>query len=304
MECNFCKKILSNTYCLNVHKRTSKKCLIIQQKKNDEDIRIDLLMCDYCNKSFSVSNLKKHLAVCKQKIHIDTIEEKKTHEQELEEIKKVYEQELEEIRKNSEQELEIRKNHEQEISELMDEIQKLKEHIIKIEAENNILSKDRELVHKIASQPKTVQNGNKINMINNFVYDPEKIKEMVEKKLTKNHIIDGQKGVAHFAYNTILKDVEGKLNYFCTDPSRSVFKFQNTEGGVEKDLKASKLTDLILTSGLKDKTINLAMNLWTKEDGSIDSEKFRIFNPPANEIIMMNSDNTIFRNELACLTSS
>ena len=51
----------------------------------------------------------------------------------------------------------------------MDEIQKLKEHIIKIEAENNILSKDRELVHKIASQPKTVQNGNKINMINNYI---------------------------------------------------------------------------------------------------------------------------------------
>ena len=27
-----------------------------------------------------------------------------------------------------------------------------------------------------------------------------------------------------------------------SDPSRSVFKFQNTEGGVEKDLKASKCT--------------------------------------------------------------
>jgi hypothetical protein len=286
MECEFCKSNFSSKSNLNYHQRNNKTCLNLQQKSSDKDIKIDLISCNFCNKSFSIPNLNKHIIICTNKKNKDKLK--------LEEIKKVHEQELQEIRKN----------HEQEISELMDEIQKLKEHIIKIEAENNILSKDRELVHKIASQPKTVQNGNKINMINNFVYDPEKIKEMVEKKLTKNHIIDGQKGVAHFAYNTILKDGEGKLNYFCTDPSRSVFKFQNTEGGVEKDLKASKLTDLILTSGLKDKTINLAMNLWTKEDGSIDSEKFRIFNPPANEIIMMNSDNTIFRNELACLTSS
>jgi len=286
MECEFCKSNFSSKSNLNYHQRNSKTCLNLQQKSSDKDIKIDLISCNFCNKSFSTPNMNKHIMICKNKKNKDKLK-------------------LEEIRKNHEQDLEeIRKNHEQEISELMYEIQKLKEHIIKIEAENNILSKDRELVHKIASQPKTVQNGNKINMINNFVYDPEKIKEMVEKKLTKNHIIDGQKGVAHFAYNTILKDGEGKLNYFCTDPSRSVFKFQNTEGGVEKDLKASKLTDLILTSGLKDKTINLAVNLWTKEDGSIDSEKFRIFNPPANEIIMMNSDNTIFRNELACLTSS
>ena len=87
------------------------------------------------------------------------------------------------------------------------------------------------------------------------------------------------------------------------DLSRNIFKFQNSEGELEKDIKANKLTDLIVSSGLKNKTCNIANNLWTKEDGSIDVENFRLFNPHANEIIMIESDNSIFRNELASLTA-
>ena len=70
MECNFCTKKLSGVNNLNVHKKTNKKCLLIQQKKNDDDINIDLSTCEFCNKSFTVSNLKKHLTVCKKKNYV------------------------------------------------------------------------------------------------------------------------------------------------------------------------------------------------------------------------------------------
>jgi hypothetical protein len=60
---------------------------------------------------------------------------------------------------------------------------------------------------------------------------------------------------------------------------------------------------MLIDAGIKNKSIDLANNLWMNDDGSINPERFRIFNPSANEIIMMENDNSIFRNELACLTS-
>ena len=75
------------------------------------------------------------------------------------------------------------------------------------------------------------------------------------------------------------------------------------KGEFEKDVKAKKLTSMLIDAGIKNKSIDIATNLWMNDDGSINPERFRIFNPNANEIIMMENDNSIFRNELACLTS-
>lgn len=107
--------------------------------------------------------------------------------------------------------------------------------------------------------------------MNNFFDNPEKIKQLVDEKLTRNHIVDGQKGVAHFAYNILLKDEDGNINYLCTDSSRSIFKFLNNDGIMEKDIKASRLTNLLFDAGIKQKTGFIANDLWTKKDGTIDA---------------------------------
>lgn len=52
-----------------------------------------------------------------------------------------------------------------------------------------------------------------------------------------------------------------------------------------------------------DKSHDIGKKLWTKEDGSYDSEKFQMYQPKIYEISSMNSDNSTFRNELACLTT-
>ena len=74
MECQFCEKIISTKGNLNYHQKTSKTCLKIQQKKSDQDIEIELNSCDYCNKSFSIRNFRKHS--CKNKIIFETKKEK------------------------------------------------------------------------------------------------------------------------------------------------------------------------------------------------------------------------------------
>ena len=115
---------------------------------------------------------------------------------------------------------------------------------MKLESVNIVYSQDREIVHKLALQPKTTSssNNNKIKINNNFFDNPERIKQMIDEKLTKDYICDGQKGVAKFACNNLLADENGNINYFCSDPSRHIFRFQNSEGNIEKDINANKLT--------------------------------------------------------------
>ena len=285
MECEFCKKSLSTLSNLNYHKKTNKLCQNIQLENNKDNIVSLLTSCEFCDKIFTFQTLKVHHKTCKKKTTHD-------HEKEKKEIET--KSLIEKINQQN-----------KEIEEKKKEIKILSDRIIELETANKIFSKDHDEIIKIANKPKniTTTNNNILNNTNFNFNDPQKVKLMIDSKLTKNHIVDGQKGVAQFAYDTILKDDNGNMNYFCTDTSRGMFRFQNAKGEFEKDVKAKKLTSMLIDAGIKNKSIDLANNLWTNDDGSINPERFRIFNPNAHEIIMMDNDNSIFRNELACLTS-
>ena len=285
MNCEYCDTNLKTLSSLNQHKKTNKKCLDIQ-KNLENNIEELFYKCNYCEKTFTNQSLKKHLQTCKNK-KIKEDEEKKLKEVEIEN------QRCENIFLKQENE-----NLKKEISSLRDEI-------LKLQSVNNVYLQDREIVHKLALQPKTstsTSNNNKIK-VNNFFDNPERIKQMVDEKLTKNYICDGQKGVAQFAYNNLLKDENGNMNYICSDPSRHIFKFQNSEGNIEKDLKANKLTNMLIDAGITHKTFSVAPSLWTEDDGKIDSNKFQTYIPYTTEISTMQIDNSVFRNELATLTS-
>ena len=285
MECEFCKTTLKSLSSLNYHKKTNKKCLEKQNILTDK-----FIPCEFCNKTFANKTLKIHLLSCKNK----KVKEK---DDIIEELLK----EKDEIIKERD---DIIKERDDIIEQKDEIIEEMKNRILELEVENKIYSKDHDLVKNMASQPKiTTNNNNKIRVMNNFFDNPEKVKQLVDEKLTRDHICDGQKGVAQFAINFLLKDDEGNINYFCTDTSRSMFKFQNSEGEIEKDVKAIKLTNMLLDAGIKHKTGTIAPTLWTKKDGTVDTDKFQIFSPSTNEIILMQMDNSVFRNELACFTS-
>jgi len=323
MSCEFCKKVLSSKGNLNYHQKNNKTCLLIQQKINENEIEIALVDCEFCNQSFSESNLAKHLQKCKTRPLIEIIRKDKEVEiirkekdkeiemiredkdNEVEIIRKEKDNEIEMIRKEKDKEIEmIRKEKDKEIEKLKKLLKKLKNkninltievHALKVE--NGIYSKDHKEIINMAKEPKTI-------IGNNFFSDSEKIKEIINTRLDRFDIAGGQKGIAQFALNNLLKNDDGIPNYVCTDPSRHIFKFQNEDGQVEKDVKATKLTNLLFDGGLKDKSYDIGKKLWTKEDGSHDSEKFRMHQPKIYEINSMNSDNSSFRNELVCLTTT
>jgi hypothetical protein len=299
MDCEFCKTTLKTLSSLNYHKKTNKKCLEKQNVSSKE-----FISCEFCKKVFSNQTLKIHIKTCKNKKvkeKDDIIEELLKEKSIIDNLLKEKDDIIEEMKKEKDDIIEEKDNL---LKENYDIIEEMKNKILKLETENDIYKNDHDFVKNLASQPKiTTNNNNKIKVMNNFFDNPEKVKQLVNDKLTQNHICDGQKGVAQFAYDILLKDDDGNMNYFCTDPSRSIFKFQNSEGETEKDIKALKLTNMLLDAGLKHKTGTIAPTLWTKKDGTLDSDKFQIFSPSTNEIILMQSDNSVFRNELACLTS-
>jgi hypothetical protein len=235
-------------------------------------------------------SLKKHLVICKYKLL------KQENELLKQEIIN-YKFEIDELKKENDdnKQLQIENN---------EEIKKSQMRIVELEAVNKIYLQGHEVVQKMAIQPKnTTNNDTRIKINNNFFDNPERMKQMIDEKLTKDYISEGQKGVAQFACNNLLKDENGNMNYICSDLSRHVFKFYNSEGNIEKDVKANKLTDMLIEAGIANKALSMAPLLWTDEDGNINSNKFLIFSPYTTEIASMQVDNSVFRNELACLTS-
>ena len=66
-ECDFCKKSFSTISSLNLHKKTTKRCLKIQADLNNV-IPISKFLCEYCNKNFSTKhNYEVHKETCKEK---------------------------------------------------------------------------------------------------------------------------------------------------------------------------------------------------------------------------------------------
>jgi len=308
LECEFCVKTFSNISNLRYHKKTNKKCQIIQKQKVDQKVdEIETFNCSFCNKTFTKQTIKTHNKTCKKKLN----EEIKTLQIENNEIKNVLSEKDEQIEKLlSEKDEQIEKllsekdEQIEKINEKDEEIKNLKLRIMELEIENRIYLQDREIVQKLAMQPKTSTNNNNKIKVNNFFDDPERIKQLIDEKLNKDYVCDGQKGVALFAVNTMLQDDNNNKNYICSDISRYIFKFQNSEGNVEKDVKALKLTNMLIDAGISSKSYTVAQSLWTDKDGKIDANKFETYSPYIYQIATMQLDNSIFRNELACLTSS
>jgi len=304
MECEFCNNSFSNISNLRYHKKTNKKCQIIQKQK--KDVEIESFNCLFCNKTFTKQTIKIHNKICKKKLNTE-LRQLLSENTELRQLLSGKDEENKRLlnEKDEENKRLLNKKDEENkrlLNEKDEEIKKLQMRIIELETENKIYLQDREVVQKMAMQPKTTNTNNKIK-INNFFDNPERIKQMIDEKLNKDYVSDGQRGVAQFAYDTLLKDVDGNKNYICSDPSRHIFKFQNSEGNIEKDIKAVKLTNMLIDAGIASKSGSIAPSLWTENDGSLNVNKFQAYGPYTSQISTMQLDNSVFRNELACLTS-
>ena len=118
-----------------------------------------------------------------------------------------------------------------------------------------------------------------------------------------DYAINGQKGIAKFVKDKLLKDDNGKSIYICTDPSRQIFKYKDSTGEIKKDVESKKLTNYIVDGGIKQKTAEVSNEWYTDEEGKMDINKFNIMLDQQQSIFKIKDDNNSFKKELASLTT-
>ena len=308
MECKFCTKILSTVYSLKTHQKTAKSCLQKQGKINEENFK-----CEFCLKTFtSKDNLYTHNKTCKEKIKEEEIikennKRKEEHKSEIDSLKEEHKSEIDSLKEEHKSEIDsLKEEHKSEIDSLKEELVKLKEELFRMEGKLSVLENNKDCLFEIAKQPK-ITNTNTNNKILSFqshldFSNIDHFKKIIEEKYDKKYLFQGQKGVAQFAVDYILKDDKGELKYICTDPSRQIFKYKDSEGCIKKDVDAKKLTGFLVNSGIQEKTHDVAIDFWTEDDGKINGEKCSSLLETAQSVKNIGIDNTIFKKELVNIT--
>ena len=289
MECQFCKKMLSTLSALKYHQKSAKYCLDIQGNNGNQNFS-----CEYCVKKF---NTKQHLIT-----HYISCKEKKKNEiEEEEENIKILNISLQyEIIKLKSQNKKLKEKYKKDIT-------KLKEELYRMEGKLQVHENNQDCLYDIAKQSKITNTNinNKILSIqSSFDFNnTEYVKQLIEEKYDKNYLFQGQKGIAQFAVDYILRDDNGQLKYVCTDPSRQIFKYKDSEGFIKKDVEAKKLTGFLVNSGIQEKTHDVAIEFWTDDLGNIDGEKCSSMLETAQSVKNIKNDNTIFKKELINIIS-
>ena len=295
--CVFCQKTFKNELFLKRHQSRSKLCLEKQGKTASHP-------CDFCEKSLSSKDaLNIHLSTCKEKKKKEIIEKQSLQEEKLKNQKKMYDEKIKELKGSYEEKIkEIKRTYEEKIKDQKD---MYKDMIKKLEDK---IEKHEDTLSSIAQRGTT--NTNHTNTTNNVVINnnqcldlsKENVGKVIEQHLTKEVVGQGAVGLANMVCTKLLKDEDGTVKYKCIDPSRQMFGYQNNDGDRVKDMKANKLTNALVRSGNLDrKARESGEELWTKDDGEIDYERFHIFQPKVTEIINLQNDNTKFRSALTTM---
>jgi len=181
----------------------------------------------------------------------------------------------------------------------------LKEEIktIKIQTELEFYKQNskenQSIVEEIAKQPRIQTNNNqKVLITTPMDMSQPSVTKAIQLGFSEDYLVQGQKGVARFAYDNILKDEQGKLKYICTDAARQIFQFKDENGSIQKDVRATKLTKALLDGELKSTTHKIACD--KMKDGT--AEEFNLYTDQYYEIKELETDNGEFSKELTSLT--
>jgi len=272
--CIYCSHSFKTNVLLKRHQTTVKYCLKLQEKKEEEDKNF---ICNHCKKEFTTKQtLNNHINICRIKFQNIILQKEKIIG------------DLKNLLQTNDNLLKTKEN----LLKEKDDI------IIELKAKLEIYEKDHEFIKEIAKQPKTqnntVNNNNKVLILSPFNLTQNDINVIVNDKFTKEHFLAGQKGVAKFTSNNILKDDNGNQTYMCTDSSRNIFNYKNKEGQIEKDIKAVKLTETISPAVI---TKSEKIYKQIKTDDTTEEYMKKLL-----DIKKMNYDNDKFVNELCILT--
>jgi hypothetical protein len=208
MECQYCKNILSTNKALKTHQKTAKYCIELQIGING--VR-EYMTCDGCAKNFTTKReFKDHIekCVCKK------------------------DKELKLLRK-----------------ELILKDNKIIELEAQLEIYKNLSSNSQKCIQEIAKQPKTTTNTNTNNNILNLAALDmtsltEKLTTVINEKMTEQHLLEGQEGVAKLIASCFTLE-DGRKLMTCTDVSRGIWKSKDKDGNILKDVKANRIAKAV-----------------------------------------------------------
>ena len=185
--------------------------------------------CEHCDKILSSKrNLNVHLLTCVYRKENELIEK----DRELKELKELKEHNYREL---IEKDRELKEHNDKELSEkdkeLSEKDKELIEVHVKLENYKEQLEKQEEqikylqdkldkIANKAIDRPTSITNttNNNLNITSSIDFNNlETIKEAIENNLNANHVVDGQRGIVQFLFESFLKDDDGNLKYKCTD---------------------------------------------------------------------------------------
>jgi hypothetical protein len=262
MDCQFCKKTFSSKSAVTYHQKTAKYCLKIQGKVSaDKEYNCS------CGKIFyNKHHYETHTKNCK----LEKVNEIIFYQDKIKELEKII------IEKDI--------------------------IISKLEGSIDVYKEDHQAFVDIAKQPKnTTNNSNKIlNIKSSFDFEDKILLENALSNYNLEYFLDGQKGIARFVVDTILRDEENNFKYLCTDLGRSVFKYKDKLGNIQKDYKAQKLTNYLVEGGIKDKVHDISEK-WISKDEKVNKNKLELALEKNNEVNEIDKNNNIFKKELASM---
>ena len=229
--------------------------------------------CSYCKKTFSSkSNLGLHQKTAKYCIEIQTKDNNTTIDHELSECKYCN-------NKFS------KHNYSRHVFICKDRMKSLFRDLqienIKKDTIITQLRSELELCKKIdtRSSVKTVK------IVSNMIpldLRKELFPDIINEYYTLNHMFDGQKGVAKFALDFILRDKNSNLMYICTDVSRGNFMYKDLSGKLVHDQKCTKIIACIYDA-IIEKSITL-----TKDYNELHKNNHKVSMPILANIKNMN----------------
>ena len=235
--CDYCNNEYATKSSLNHHKRTAKKCLLLRESTE----QVNFLNCKKCGFQ---TTLKNTLIM---------------HKCKLENINYVFDKKITELEKEN--------------KDLKLKLEKSEEDVIRLATDNINLERKIESyeskMFKLASKPTSINHNNRTtnnNTQNLIISDwrQDTITEKVDKGFTLEHLEDGIKGVARFTDEHIIRGNDGNKSLMCSDPSRMIFKYKDSDGIIQKDLRATKLKNAI-----KDPIIKKSQEMFTTESSRL-----------------------------------
>jgi len=288
ISCEFCNTNLKSKYNLKNHLSSNKKCLTLRGLKLESEF-----LCKGCDSFFAnKKNMLIHMDICKKYIKLKLEEE---YDEKNKNIKEEYESKIKSIKKEYNEKIIIKEKKIDNLQKLIDENKDLLLRYTKLEVKHEELEKQHEktiakLEMKITQcdsfiQKLALEGSNKVtsttnntvtNTIRNqlsptYTLENKQLEKTMRDNYTEHDFFGGQKRLANFFFEKVIKTPDDKMLICCTDMSRKKFKILDLRGNLKEDIEARQLCEK-----LKVPTQMITKEIYDKVIDRIDTECDRL----------------------------